>query len=92
MEENKSGIKVIVLKSDNVMMDIIDATKVIRIKDKKYNLLIMKDYWPVVGEIDGSIYIEADKSYSYTNIKGFYSLTHNIFHLILKEDGENNGN
>lgn len=91
MVENKSNIQVMVLKSDNVMMDIINNAKIIRIKDKKYNLLIMKDYWPVVGEIDGSIYIEADKEYKYTNIKGFYSLTHNLFHLIIKEDGVNNG-
>jgi len=87
MENSNNGIKVVVLKSDNVMMDVIYDAKIIRIKDGKYNLLIMKDYWPVIGEIDGSIYIEADKNYSYDNIKGFYSLTHNLFHLIIKEEG-----
>lgn len=90
MEENKDSIKVIILKNDNVLMDVIDDVRIIRIKDKKYNLLIMKDYWPVVGEIDGSIFIEADKEYSYTSIKGFFSLTKNVFHLIVKEiDNEN---
>ena len=85
MEENNTNIKVMVLKSDNVLMDTIDNARIIRIKDKKYNLLVMKDYWPVVGEIDGTISIEADKEYSYTDIKGFYILAHNIFHLIIKE-------
>jgi hypothetical protein len=89
MEENNNGIKVMILKSDNVMMDEIDNVKIIRIKDNKYNLLIMKDYWPVVGEINGSIYIEADTNYDYNNIKGFYSLTHNLFHLIIQEEGIN---
>jgi hypothetical protein len=50
----------------------------------------MKDYWPVVGEIKGKISIEADENYTYENIEGFYSLSHNVFHLIIKETGVEN--
>ncbi len=92
MVENKENIQVMILKSDNVMMDTIYDAKMIRIKDKKYNLLIMKDYWPVIGELDGSVYIEADKNYTYENIKGFYSMTHNKFHLIIQDEGNSNAN
>ena len=85
---NKSEeLKVIVLDSESIDMKTIENVKVIRIKSEFCNLLIMKDYWPVVGEISGRISIEADESIVYDNIKGFYSLSHNIFHLIIKEKG-----
>lgn len=86
--ENNEELKVIVLENDNVKMQVIENVKIIRIKGKKYNLMIMKDYWPVVGEIDGTIIIEAENEYSFDNIKGFYSLSHNIFHLIIRQLGE----
>ena len=70
-------------------MQEIDNVKLIRIKSDKYNLLIMKDYWPVVGEINGKIVIEAEESITYDNIVGFFSLSHNVFHLIIKETGDN---
>jgi len=85
MEENNNGIKVIILENDNVKMSVLNNVKIIRIKDKKYNLLIMKDYWPVVGEVDGTVQIEGEESLTFSKIKGFYSLTHNIFHLIIRE-------
>ena len=84
MEDNNS-IKVIVLENDSVKLSEINNVRIIRIKDQKYNILIMKDYWPVLGEINGSVTIEADQNYSYENIIGFYKLSHNVFHLIIKE-------
>ena len=88
--QNNEELKVIILDSNNINMQEIDNVKLIRIKSDKYNLLIMKDYWPVVGEIKGRISIEADENYTFDNIEGFYSLSHNIFHLIIKEQGEGN--
>ena len=85
MEENNKYIKVTVLKNNSVEMSEINNARIIRIKDKKYNLLIMRDYWPILGEIEGSIIIEADERVEYTNIKGFYTLSHNVFHLIIRE-------
>ena len=90
MENNSDMLEVIVLESDNAKIQRIDNVKVIRVKDKNYNLLIMKDYWPVVGEIDGKILIESDREYSFSCINGFYSVSHNIFHLIIKQKGEEN--
>ena len=90
MEENNNGIKVIILESDSVKMSEIDNAKIIRIKDKNYNILIMKDYWPVIGEIDGSVEIEADDTINIQGIKGFYALSHNVFHLIVRERENNN--
>ena len=35
----------------------IQHVRLIRIKSRKYNLLIMEDYMPVLGEIDGDVTI-----------------------------------
>ena len=87
--KNNEELKVIVLDSNNINMNVIENVRIIRIKSDKYNLLIMKDYWPVVGEINGKIIIEAEESFTYDNITGFYALSHNVFHLIIKELGDN---
>ena len=87
--QNNEELKVIILDSNNINMQEIDNVKLIRIKSDKYNLLIMKDYWPVVGEINGKIVIESEESITYENIVGFFSLSHNVFHLIIKETGDN---
>ncbi len=83
-------LEVIILDSEKMQMNKIENVKVIRIKSELYTLLIMKDYWPVVGEINGRISIEADENYTYENIEGFYTLSHNVFHLMIKETGEPN--
>ena len=90
MEENNNGMKVIILENDSVKMSEINNAKIIRIKDKNYNILIMKDYWPVLGEVDGSVQIEAEESLILNGIKGFYSLSHNVFDLIIREKENNN--
>ena len=87
MKEN-SGIDVIILDNMEVKITEIKNVKAIRIKDKKYNLLILKDYWPVIGEINGGIFFEGDETYSFPNIEGFYLLSHNVFKLIVSEMGD----
>ncbi len=86
MEKENDEMQAIVLLNKDIKLNKIDHVRVIRIKDEKYNLLIMKDYWPVIGEINGSVYFEADKDYAFENIKAFYTLSHNIFHLIMVDD------
>ena len=80
-------LKVIILDS-GIDIEEIENVKIFRIKIGIYNLLIYKDYWPIVGELDGSISIEGDVNRKYENIKGFYALSRNVFHLIIKERDE----
>ncbi len=86
MEENNEYMQVVILLNKDIESITHDKVKVIRIKDKKYNLLIMKDYWPVIGELDGDIYFDGDESFSYEGIKGFYVLSHDVFRLIIVEE------
>lgn len=59
----------------------------IRIKDKNYNLLVMVDYMPIVGELDGSLSIVSDEEeVRVDNITGFYFIKSNVFKLLIKED------
>ena len=60
---DKSGIKVRIFDIENGLREYKDI-KIIRIISKDYNLLIMKDYLPIIGEIEGSV----DKRDSMNNI------------------------
>ena len=62
---------------------------VVRIKSEKYNLSIMKDYIPIIGEINGNVEIEMkEKTEKLENIIGYYLLEHNKFRLFLKKEEE----
>lgn len=63
-----------------------DEIKVVRITSKDYNLLIMVDYLPLLGEFDGNIDIKGkDVDLSFKNIKGFYMNNNNVFNLMISE-------
>ena len=79
------GIKVKVFDIRNGMR-VYDNIKIIRIISKDYNLLIMKDYLPIIGEIEGSVDIKNDVvNESFKNIKAFYMSSDNVFNLMIKE-------
>ena len=79
------GIKVKVFDIRNGMR-LYDNIKIIRIISKDYNLLIMKDYLPIIGEIEGSVDIKNDVvNESFKNIKAFYMNSDNVFNLMIKE-------
>lgn len=79
------GIKVKAFDIRNGMR-VYDNIKIIRIISKDYNLLIMKDYLPIIGEIEGSVDIKNDVvNESFKNIKAFYMNSDNVFNLMIKE-------
>lgn len=79
------GIKVKVFDIKNGLR-VYENIKIIRIISKDYNLLIMKDYLPIIGEIDGTVDIKNDVvNESFKNIKAFYMNSDNVFNLMIKE-------
>ena len=65
----------------------IRGVQLIRIKSREYNLLIMEDYMPVLGEIDGEVTIVAgEEEYRNGSMKGFFSHRKNLFSLMISED------
>ena len=39
-------------------LEVIDGVKIIRIKSRQYNLLIMPDYMPILGDVQGNVDFE----------------------------------
>ena len=67
----------------------IEKVRLIRVISREYNLLIMEDYMPVIGEITVTVTIVSDDGeYKAENIKGFFSVRKNLFSLMLSEDFE----
>ena len=82
---DKSGIKVRIFNIENGLREYKDI-KIIRIISKDYNFLIMKDYLPIIGEIEGSVDIKNDEvNLSFKDIKAFYMNSNNEFNLMIKE-------
>lgn len=79
------GIKVRIFDMEHGLREY-ENIKIVRIVSKDYNLLIMKDYLPIIGEIDGSVDIKNDDvDLSFKNIKAFYMNSSNVFNLMIKE-------
>lgn len=74
-------VKILNIKSG---LQVYEGVKFIRILSEKYNLLIMRDYLPIIGEINGNLEIEGNQSVRFENIKGYYINKSNEFNLIIK--------
>lgn len=81
----ETSIKVKIFSLSKGLEEIENVT-VIRVKSSDYNLLIMPDYMPLLGEIKGNIDFEnATLSKSFTDIDGYYINANNEFSLIIRE-------
>ena len=82
---SEGGIKVRVFDMEHGLVEYNDV-KTIRIISRDYNLLIMKDYLSVIGEIVGSIEIKGeDVDVSFSGIRAFYMNSKNVFNLMIEE-------
>ena len=85
MNEN-NGIKVRIFDLKKGLIEY-ENIKIVRIVSKDYNLLIMQDYLPILGEIEGSVDIKNEEiELNYKNIKAFYMNSGNVFNLMIRED------
>lgn len=57
----------------------------IKVKSSKYNIMIMEDYLPVIGEVDGSVsFVFENGTKDLNGIEGFYMHRNNEFKLLIK--------
>lgn len=62
-----------------------ENVQAIRIKSKDYNLLILKDYIPIIGKLEGNLEIEVDnQKYLFSDILAYYINEKNIFNVIIE--------
>ena len=82
---SSEGIRVRIFDMEHGLKEYEDV-KTIRIISKDYNLLIMKDYLSVIGEIVGSVDIKGDNvDLSFKQIRAFYMNSTNVFNLMIEE-------
>lgn len=75
-------IKIFTLKSG---LEVIDDVRAIRIVSKDYNLLILKDYVPIIGKVEGSVEIEyGDSTKKLDLVVAYYVCNNNIFNLMIE--------
>ena len=81
--ENSFKVKIFSLSKG---LEIVDNIRLIRIKSKDYNLLLMPGYVSILGEIEGNIEFELDNDkISYEDITAYYVNSDDIFSLLLRE-------
>ena len=81
--ESSFKIKIFSLKKG---LEILENIKIIRIKSKEYNLLLMPGYMSLLGEIDGSVDFESDtETFNFDNIVAYYVNSNDEFSLLLRE-------
>lgn len=82
---NNKEIKVRIFDMKHGLVEY-ENVKTIKIVSRDYNLLIMKDYLSVIGEIVGSVEIKGeDIDISFNGIKAFYMNSKNVFNLMIEE-------
>ena len=82
MKNEDSNNIIVQLLRINGNVELYDDVKYIKIKSKKYNLIIMKDYLPIIGEIEGKIEVgRAGESIKLNSVRGYFMHKHNKFNL-----------
>ena len=63
-----------------------DDVNFIKIVSKKYNLIIMKDYLPIIGEVQGEITIgRQEETINMKKVRGYFMHKHKKFNLFYTE-------
>ena len=63
-----------------------DDIRMIRVTSKDYNILIMEDYMPLIGEIAGSVEVVTDSDVvRFDPIHGFFMHKKNCFYLLIED-------
>lgn len=82
--ENREELQNITVQLLNIAGDVTkyEDVKFIKIRSKKYNLIIMKDYLPIIGEVQGEIQIGREKEdINMKKVRGYFMHKHNKFNL-----------
>ena len=68
-------------------LTVFENVKYVRITSKDYNLLVMLDYMPIIGEIEGRVDIKIpDEELHFENIKASFMNSKNVFNLMIQEE------
>ena len=88
MSKETEELKNIVVQLLDINGDVkqYDDVNFIKIVSKKYNLIIMKDYLPIIGEVQGEITIgRQEETINMKKVRGYFMHKHNKFNLFYSE-------
>lgn len=86
VERQRGRIHARVIDEENGLR-VISGVQGVRVIDRHNRMLIMEDYLPTLGRIDGSIVIiTTEGEIAYDGIKGFYKHQHNEFTLLIERE------
>lgn len=84
VERQRGKIHARIIDEENGLR-LISGVRAVRVIDRRSRILIMEDYLPTLGKIDGSIVIvTTDGEIAYDGIQGFYKHQHNEFTLLIE--------
>ena len=82
MENKGITVNVFELKSG---LTVYENVSYVRITSKDYNLLVMLDCMPIIGEIEGRVDIKIpDREVNFENIRASYMNSNNVFNLMIQ--------
>lgn len=65
---------------------VFDDVQMVRIKSNGYNLLIMADHVPVIGEINGDVELVLNSDIqTFDNVAAFYMHRDNVLSILIKD-------
>lgn len=95
MAKNRTEKSSSIPETDDIVAKVLDiengfatynSVRAIRIKSKKFTLLLMRNYTPTLGEVDGSVDILVkDDEIHYEHINAYFEFNENKFTLLIKE-------
>ena len=84
--ENEVGRMIVFVSDFANGLRVFRDVKLIRVKSSDYSLLIMEDYFPILGQVNGRIeFLSEGKLVDLGKLKGFYVHRDNEFSLLIKE-------
>ncbi len=84
-EEASYKISAKVVDRENGMQEY-ENIRMVRISSKDYNLLVMEDFMPVIGQINGSVELVTESNViPFAPIHGFYMHKKNCFYLLIED-------
>lgn len=88
VERQRGKIHARIIDEENGLR-LISGVRAVRVIDRRSRILIMEDYLPTLGKIDGSIVIvTAEGEVAYDGIQGFYKHQHNEFTLLIENKSQ----
>ena len=82
--ENEVGRMIVFVSDFFNGLRVFQDVKLIRVKSADYSLLIMEDYFPILGQVNGRIeFLSEGRLVDLGKLKGFYVHRDNEFSLLI---------